>query len=230
MITINATSSFDFVRQALLGYERQIPFAMSRAINMTADDIKAAESEEMKRVFDRPKPWTLGGIKINYANKSNLSATVKIKDDEVAGGVPAAKYLAPEIFGGYRRVKRFEKALREAGIVPVGFQVVPAEGVRLDQYGNITRSTISQILSSLGARNAKRSKKTYFIVNHYNDFLEPGIYQRVGKQHVKPIMLFVKHSRYKPKFDFFGVAEHVANTVMLQNAQKAVRQAIDTAR
>ena len=37
----------------------QVPFAASLALNAIAKDVKEAEREEMKRVFDNPVPFTL---------------------------------------------------------------------------------------------------------------------------------------------------------------------------
>ncbi|MDF5999583.1 hypothetical protein P4050_14390 [Pseudomonas aeruginosa] len=47
--------------------------------------------------------------------------------------------------------KASERNLRARGILPAGMFVVPAEGARLDQYGNMSRGQMIQILSGLGA-------------------------------------------------------------------------------
>ena len=52
---------------------------------------------------------------------------------------------------GPRVDKASERNLRARGILPAGMFVVPAEGARLDQYGNMSRGQMIQILSGLGA-------------------------------------------------------------------------------
>src|ERR1035441_633525 len=75
---------------------RQLPFATAKALTRTAQLIKAAEVDEMRRVFDRPTPWTLNSVFITPATKDNLIARVWLKQD-AAKGTPAAKYLLSEI-------------------------------------------------------------------------------------------------------------------------------------
>ena len=55
-------------------------------------------------------------------------------------GIEPEKILQAEIFGGSRRPKRSEVALRRVGILPDGYFLVPGQACPLDQYGNVKGS------------------------------------------------------------------------------------------
>lgn len=129
--------------------KKQVPFAASKALNKTAQAVKANIIDEMTNVFDRPTPYTLRSLYLKPSTKKNLQAVVWLKDS-YDKGIPATKYLWPEIFGGGRDLKRFEEALRRTGVLPNGMIIVPPRfGApdTLDAYGNIKRSLIVQMLS-----------------------------------------------------------------------------------
>ena len=50
----------------------QLPFAMSRALNDTAEDVRKAEIAKMQSVFDRPTPYTLNAFQIRPSNKAKV--------------------------------------------------------------------------------------------------------------------------------------------------------------
>lgn len=232
---------------------QEFPFAMALALTRTAQDIQAAEVAEMKTVFDRPTPWTLNSTYIVPAKKDNLTATVWLKDEWAVGssGTPASKFLAPQIFGGQRNLKRHEKALEYAGILPSGMYCVPGQGADLDAYGNMRASQIIQIIAYFKAfgeqgykanttqerkdKMKKGTKKTrgyeYFVIRERGrSRLKPGIYKRIGfgsfGAAIKPIIMFVKRPGYKPRFDFFGVGNKVADNMLVRNFDLALESAL----
>jgi hypothetical protein len=232
--------------------QNEFPYAMARALTKTAQEIKKAEVDEMQRVFDRPTRWTLNSVFISPATKEKHIAEVWLKDEWAVGssGVPAVKYLRPHIFGGERNLKRHEKALQYAGILPSGMYCVPGQGAELDAYGNMKTSQIIQIMSYFkafgeqgykanitDARKAKLKKGTkknrgyeYFAIRERRGSgLKPGIYKRTGFAWggaVKPIIMFVKRPSYQPRFDFFGVAQRVSGQVFLQAFDQAMKDAL----
>ena len=58
-----------------------------------------------------------------------------------------AHYLVPQVDGGQRKLKGFERAIGEG-------ELVPALGAKLNQYGNVSPGQIRQILSVLGKAEA----------------------------------------------------------------------------
>jgi len=252
--------------------QREIPFAVVKGLTRTAKDIQTAEVEEIKSVFDRPKPWTLRSVFVKPATKSDFTAAVWLKDDatyvnyagKIVGGnvgksgTPAAKYLLPQIYGGGRNLKRFEMVLQYANVLPPGMYCVPGGGADLDVYGNIKAGQIIQIISYFrgfreegyrsnitNARKAKLKKPTakrsgyeYFAIKTTNGRfgrnLKPGIYRRtnfnLSGSAIKPIVMFVRKPTYQPRFDFFGVADKVANQMMMRNVQAALDDALKNPR
>lgn len=132
--------------------QTRIQQAAIQALNWTAADAQVEVQQVMRRVFDRPTPYTIRGVGVWRARMSDPVATVGIKDAGAAGkGTAAADFLAPQVYGGQRSVKRFERALQRIGALPPGWMAVPASGAQLDAYGNMNRGQIVQILAALQA-------------------------------------------------------------------------------
>jgi hypothetical protein len=220
----------------------QIPYAASRAINKVAGKVADAERSAINQVFDRPTPFTQGSIFVSTSHKSQtpIEAIVGVKED-AAKGTPASKYLAPEVFGGPRRAKRMEKALTNAGYLPAGFYVVPAKGLPLDQYGNITPGLATKILSGLQASFDPRQNKPrkrrgtapqgdqYFVGKPAGGRFPEGIWVRNGRT-LKMLLLFVKQPTYNKRFDFFEIARTVAVAEWPKAFDEFLAQALATAR
>lgn len=221
-VIISIKDDLEKLKRQLTAIEReQLPFAASLSMNITAKSAKSDEIEEMKRVFDRPTPFTLNSLYIKPSTKTDLRVTLGLKDD-VFKGTPANKYLGAEVYGGERRMKRFERALQARGYLPAGMVAVPGAGAKLDAYGNISRAQVVQILSALRAFGeqgyfANRAytrkgagKRAEFFVGRPGGGRGPlGIWQRtsfaVGSS-VKPVLIFVRSTPYRVRFRFFDVA------------------------
>lgn len=252
MLTVDVSKAVGELTDKLgkLAYA-QMPYAASVALNRTAEEIQRREIHEMKDVFDRPTPWTLSGTFVKRASKANLQASVGLKD--FAGkGIPASKFLAPQIAGGSRRLKRFEKALRSAGHLPEDFRAVPGSGAELDSYGNIKPSQIVQILSFLRAfpeagyranmtdkkrmrlaRGTKSKRGFTYFIGRPGGRAPLGVWQRIGfagGTAVKPVLIFVRHAQYQAVFDFGYVATTTAERAFPSHFEAALADAVRTAR
>ena len=212
--------TFDFseVERAARSFEdaaRQVPFVMSFALTNAMKDARTAEVETMGSVFDRPTRYTLNSLQVVPATKTNLRAELRPKE---FGGRPAWKYLGPEIEGGPRRHKGFERALIARGLLRSNEYVVPSENLKLDANGNVPGSVITQILSALGAsrdghqnttkKSAKRKReynRSYVVIRGRG---QDGIYIRQGRFRVL-VMLFVGAPKYSPRFPFYERAREV---------------------
>jgi hypothetical protein len=249
MISINISSDIDKLTGSLTDMARkQIPYATARALTETAKLVKKAEEREIIRVFDRPTPYTQRSIYFKPANKHTLSARVWLKDD-TSKGTPATKYLSPQIYGGQRTTKRFERALQRAGYLPAGWYAVPGAGAKMDRYGNMASSQIVQILSGLKAfgeegylanRTAasakrKRNQAEFFAIKpgQRHGGLVPGVWQRHRFAHgsaVKPVLIFVSGATYQIRFKFADVAKRMAEREFGAQFQSSLAQALATAR
>lgn len=253
MAYVSTIKGLDDVRQALRGMERQIPQATAWAVNGVADEIKRAEVREMRARFDRPTPYTLNALRVRYARKRDPKALVWFKDESFKG-IPATKYLTPQVQGGERSMKRSERALQRVGVLPKDMMIVPGQGADLDAYGNVRRGQLIQIISYFRAfgqqgytanmtdhgraklkqgRAGKSYGFEYFVAVKGKTRLHPGIWMRVGTgfgKSIKPVLMFVDSPRYKETYDFFGVAARTHERTMPRQMARAIAKAIRTAR
>lgn len=252
MITVDVSKAVNDISEKLGHLARnQVPFAASVALNRTAQVVQKREVHEMKDVFDKPTPYTLSSTYIKRASKRDLEAIIGLKNFS-GKGIPATDFLAAQITGGSRRLKRFELALRSVGKLPSNYFAVPGSGAQLDAYGNIKRSQIVEILSYFKAfpeagyfanitdktrkRKAKgtKSKRGYaYFIGRPGRSGALGVWQRVSfgfGTALKPVLLFVERASYEPLFDFAFVATTTIEREFPQHFEAALASAIATAR
>lgn len=127
MINITVRHNLDRVMRQLDDFaKRQVPFAMSRALNDTAREIQRDIRFEMPRNFKIRRQWVLKGIQVKPSTKRDLRAMVFSKD----------KFMGRQEYGGDKasrdtRVWRFgnkvavplpaAKGGSKSGIVPKRF-------------------------------------------------------------------------------------------------------------
>lgn len=238
---------------------RQLPFATVQAINVTAFETRQRWAEIMPRIFDRPTALTLKAPLYRKATMQKLEAEIWIRGADVAGdpgafkGTPPAKYLAPEVTGGARRHKRFERALQARGILPAGWYAVPGSGAQLDAFGNIAGRQIVQILAQMRAfgeqgysanetddsrdRRRKRQRRQrrgdYFAVTSAGrGGLKPGIYQRLRSGFgggVVPVLVFVRRVAYRARYPLFDIARTIFDRRIGANLQRELDKAVASA-
>jgi len=151
-----------------------------------------------------------------------------------AGAVLASRrhYLRPQVYGGGRPLKKLEARLRFAGALGAGQYALPGWGATLDAYGNMNRGDLVKILAYVGGfgepggdRNTTAARKAklkdagteFFVLKSPRGKLEPGIYRRSGKGSraalVQMLRFIGRPPQYRPRFDFFGVADRTAARV-----------------
>jgi hypothetical protein len=244
-ITLDAR---DAIRQ-LSDFPDQVRFASSLAINKTAQQVKKDLQKEMKRVFDRPTPYTLNGLFIAPSTKQHLQAEVWLKGDgsfaPSSNGTAQVKYLSPEIFGGERKPRSSELDLRRADFLEDDMFTTPGYEFeqKLDRYGNVPSSVIMRMITNLkiqqedhgvqqnqtaSSKKRRKGRAEYFVMGK-NPGL--GVFRRkTGSDDLESVLWFVKKPHYQKRFDFFGVAEKSAAEHMPKELVKAVRFALATAR
>jgi len=194
--------------------ERVINVSNAKALTFAAEAGQKAIRDTEREVFDRPTEYTLNATYIKPATVNDPVAAVYLKR---FSGVPADRYLLPEIEGGTRHQKSTERQLAP---LMRGFRfVVPADLVKRDGYGNVPGNVFMQILSQLkvatdGYQNQTATSKrrgerkrngwgNYFIPP-VGSRLKPGVYQRMGRN-IAPVLLFTERVHYKKRLDFYGV-------------------------
>lgn len=128
--------------------DRRLRAAAATALTRVQVKVAAAERAEIRDVFDRPTPYTENSIFVKPATAGSGVALMGIKDD-TAGARPAVSWLRWQIRGGLRTLTAFEKALVRGGAMDGGDRAVPGRFARLDQFGNVSRGQLVQILSQL---------------------------------------------------------------------------------
>lgn len=224
---------------------RQVPFAAMRALN---DTVKAAQRDyraELPRVFDRPTAFTLNSSMTRPASKTNLRAALELKHAPATG-----RSLGPEIQGGARGLKPFERAL---GSAAGGAFAVPGRGATLNSHGNISRAQIARILESVGIAaehnaggrpGASRRRKglqvrhgakvypgSYFVARAKATGEPLGIYRLVAAGRVVPVLIFVRRAPdYSKRLPLFEIVARSAAKNFDTFFSKRLREAVATAR
>jgi hypothetical protein len=214
--------------------KRQIPYALSKGINATVDDVATAEQKEMRDVIDRPRPSTIKAVRRELSNK---------KQDVIQGRVYLADWASEKlshlVHGGPRKPKKWESRWlsRVFGGTPFA---IPSNQFKTDAYGNIPGSTISAIISKLGlnpyAIKYTKSKKiagsAYFAVgNKQGSKAALGIYQRTGKKVTRVAFITFRAPQYTAGFfDFFYVARKTVERNFDKHFERELASALATAR
>lgn len=215
------------------------PIVTAYALTKTGQDIKTAEIDSIKGVFDRPTRFTLNALALKPATKKDLVAEVFFK--EGFGSIPAWRYLGPQVEGGARVHKSHERRLIRAGLMLSSEYAVPGSGIKLDAFGNISGSTIERILSQLGAaeqmsgyqanatpKSRARAKKKnvgrYFVMRagaggRADRQVAAGIYYRKGAREFVPVIMFVRAPRYQRRFPFYETAQSVFDAQLVPHAR-----------
>ena len=210
--------------------KKQLPFATVQAMTLTAREVKTEEVSVMKRVFDRPTPYTLNALQVKPATRATMIASVAFKE---YGGTPAKRFLNPEVHGGPRSQKSHE--LQIAGLMRASSYLVPARGVPLNQYGNVAGGTIRKVLSQLkvspnpdaNASNSRRSKgkrkaQEFFIAKGKDMVME----RKDGQ--VQPFLVGVRSPNYRKRFPFYETADQVMRARLPVNFEIAFQRAMAT--
>lgn len=211
----------------LLGLSKQVDYAASRALNATGKAVAAAMPGELRRLLDRPTPFTQRGVRVlRYANRARLETVVGFMDAQ-------AKYMAWQIAGGARRPGR--EGLR-----------LPA-AINRNEFGNIPRGLIAQLvavanrerkLSRVKARRIAVSNKVELFYGDPEDQggrrYPRGIYKRVslGARHqLIPLIVFpVVTAKYKPRFPFERIATDIVRREWPRQFDTALAAALATAK
>lgn len=195
---------------------RIIPYAASTALTRCAQRAQKVDlPAEMRRVFTSPTPYAINSLFVQPSTKDTLSARVLVKNTAGRGVVPE-NFLFPEVAGGGRNEKGFEKALRYGGFMAAGESAIPARDAKLDAYGNVSGAMTRSILSALGKAGGgaapKGKRKTRFGNGIFAGQVGKarGIWQRDGKA-LKMLFVFTsKAPVYRQRLDFTASVQKTA--------------------
>ena len=221
MISIK-TNIKDYLNSFTGEIKKQMEFSKLLANNRVASLVRTNLQTEIRHVFDRPTPYIINSVKYKFGTKTWPTSDVHIEAFGGKGNSPE-DILFHQIWGGDRKIKKFEQRLRDVGILEQDKYIVPGARIRLNSYGNISSGQITQILSILQAfpetgylmnvnnlvkkyGKKKRKLPDIFVIKDNKQHLKPGIYQRKNR-HIWPLLMFVKKPVYKKRFAFYDIAE-----------------------
>jgi len=210
---------------------KQLPFAISQALNQTAFDVRTALNGATNQYFDRPNRFTQTAFLYQRSTKRDLTATVYANADQ---GRDRARYLRYGIQGGQRRQKGFEKKfladVAATGRIPAGDELLPTRLVQRDASGNVSLSTIKRIQKGLNG-NARGG---FFIGTPRgggkNASLPPGIYRRSREQLFPYFFASDRRSTYRPRLPMADIGQKVTQRRFGEYLRSSLERALATAR
>lgn len=215
---------------------RQVPFATAVALTRTARDVREKHQALMPVIFDRPTRFTLNALQVTPATKQTQVASVWFKQPNRM----RQHYLVPQVEGGGRRHKAFEKWLIGAGLMQSSEFAVPASGIKLDANGNMSQGMIVQILSQLKAspdatqwetrasrKRAGTSRYRYFVPKPGSG-LARGIWRKTSKNRMQPVLIFVSAVKYEKRYPFGQISTDAAEAAFPKRFDEAMLAAIRT--
>lgn len=200
---------------------KQLPFAVSRALNSVGFDARTALKGASRQYLDRPTPFVQNAWRVQKSNKRNLVVTV----------YPDAKrkpYLEKNITGGQRGIKPFEAKLVSLGLpnMPRNSRLRPvADNVRLNSYGNVTKAALTKIGSKV-----QTSGVNSIFIGKPTGTRTAGVYQRKPNNRLVALFIAQPSATYRPIFPIDQIGTKVARRRFGTYLRAALEQAVATAR
>lgn len=205
---------------------KQLPFAISQALNATAFDARVAINSSTRQYFDKPNRFTQSAFFVQRSTKRNLEAVVFA---EAAPGKDRARYLKYGIQGGQRVQKGFERKFLSQVVgtrsIPSDAQLVPTGLVKLDASGNVSLATIKRIQKGLSG-NARGG---FFVGTPKGGNRPPGIYRRSREQLFPYFIATDTRSRYRPRFPIGEIGQKVVQRRFGIYLRSSLERALATA-
>lgn len=225
--------------KSLASTSKQIRAATMTGLTRTALKVRTAEQEEMRRVFDRPTPYSLNAFQVVPATRTDLNA--RIEQRGFGGGGRPREWFNPQVYGGERKTKAFERKLAAVlGLPTSSTYFMPGPGARLDRYGNISGGQLQQVLSDLGAQtdkaqnasaaSRKRNKRLRHVVIGRRGGRRFFIGTRQGSRLSVVLTITDQAPSYRKRFDFFGVADREARAIFPVEFDRAFMHYVGTGR
>jgi hypothetical protein len=199
---------------------KQLPFAISQALNSVGFDARTALKGASRTYFDKPTPFIQNAWRVDKSNKRNLVVTV----------LPEAKrepYLRANITGGRRGTKPFEaKFLGEAsGSLSDSLKLIPAV-VRRNAQGNVSLAALRRLSAKIGTTG----KGSVFVGTPAGGNRPPGVYQRGTKGRLVPIFVAVPSATYRPIFPINDIGTKIAERRFGRYLRSSLEKAVASAR
>jgi len=220
---------------------RQMPFAISKALNDTAKSLVAKNKQDMGRIFDRPVPWTLNAFTYKPARKYENTVTIRRKDMQ-----RKRHYLEVQNEGGLRGQTGMERAfqmnLPYGGILQ---HVTPTKATRLNKHGNMSPGFRNQMMSAMRVSSDPKMRSPvkgqtrsggakYFVPNIDHPLgqgSKAGVYQRMSKGRLRKVLNFIDRGiAYRPKLRFEERMALYGSNIYKKRLSASLKYAMATAK
>jgi hypothetical protein len=201
--------------------QNQVPYAVSRALNDTADEVQAKILETLPSEFTLRtgwyNPWTPFGFKVKKSTKSDLRAAIST----------VAPWMTMQETGGTKVAHNGHQYI-----------CIPTDNVRPNKSSLVPESMKPAYLlrgftlkgsnkrKGLGKR-AENTGVQAFIGTIHSTF---GIWMRTQDRGVKLMYLMVSQAKITPRLDFYGQAKRTVDIIWPQALAKWIKEAIRTAK
>jgi len=206
---------------------KQLPFAISQALNSSAFDTRKALNGATRQYFDRPNRFTQTAFLVTKSNKRNLEAVVFANDQK---GRDRARYLRYGIQGGDRRQKGFEKKFLADIVgtrrIPSTAQLAPTDLVKLDKSGNVSLSTIKRIQKGLSGK----ASGGFFVGAPKGGNRPVGIYRRSRLKLFPYFFATDRKATYRPRFPINEIGTKAIERRFGTYLRSSLERAVATAR
>lgn len=214
-----------------------------KSINDVARNLVAKHKRDLPKHFDRPKNFTINSLYAQFANSKWLFASIEYKA-RAGKKILKQHWLAPSVFGGTRRDKGLDIALKAFNVIPPDYQAIPTDDIQTDGHGNVPAGLVKQIISYLrvdlsgtqnrvtGRMNAnqrrlelKRKARFFVVPIGSTNNMSPGIYEyraMFGGRAVRKLFSFAKAPTYEPRFPFFETSKQFVETMLPKRIMERV--------
>ena len=217
---------------------RQMPFAVSKALNETAKTLVAKNKQDMRLAFDNATPFTLNAFYFRYARKYENSVTIRRKDMQ-----RGRHYLEVQEDGGRRpntaSETNFKMNLAWPGQVNY---ITPTRATPRLKNGAISRGFMNQVMSQLQVQrdkaantpSSRKSASKYFVpsIDHpLGQGIRAGVYMRTPAGNAKKMLNFTTRTPiYRKKTQFSVKMNAYGRAVYPKKMKAALKFAMATAR
>lgn len=121
--------------------------ATARAMTKTGQEVVKTLVLEERRVFKAPiSYYALNAFRSTVATSAKPTTVIELKKDPQYTNHP----LTPQVLGGSRRTKGFERALATKGVMPQGWYAVPLDAAL--KGGRVPKGLVQQVLAQAQAQ------------------------------------------------------------------------------
>ena len=234
MIEIDLDANLRPMLNRLAGLERQLPYALSTAINVTLFAVRNASQQQLESAFDRPTRLITGATRVETATKQTLQGRVYIDQKRVP-------VIVTHETGGGRGLQGIEQLLRGKGLLPSGYKAIPSHSMPLDLFGNPEKSVIKPIKRWLAGDMGRTSRnRRYFVIPVGTaSRLPPGVWLessgnsgrgagRYRMNRIVPLFLFFSGVRYRATLGWGETTKASALKIIPTEIEKAINRILET--